>query len=100
MSSTLQAVPVANPTSAPSQHDAGAYPNVLTKRKKLPRVLACAAFLVGSFVLLICLDGIFTRLPSLAGTPARDERIGVIHVHTNASCGSGSLPQVIAAAKD
>jgi hypothetical protein len=26
--------------------------------------------------------------------------VGVIHVHTNASCGSGSLPQVIAAAKD
>jgi len=26
--------------------------------------------------------------------------VGVIHVHTNASCGSGSLPQVISAAKE
>jgi hypothetical protein len=100
LSSTLQGVPVANPTPAPSQHDAGAYPNVLTKRKTLRRLLACAALLVCGFALLICFDGFFTRLPSLAGTPARGERVGVIHVHTSASCGSGSLPQVIAAAKD
>jgi hypothetical protein len=100
LSSTLQGVSVANSTSAPSQHDAGAYPNVLTKRKTLRRVLACAVLLFCGLALLICFDGVFTRLPSLAGTPERGERIGVIHVHTNASCGSGSLPQVIAAAKD
>ena len=35
----------------------------------------------------------------LSGTPARGERVGVIHVHTNASCGSGSLSQVITEAK-
>jgi len=52
------------------------------------------------FVIVVVLDGWRTRLPNLAGTPAKGERIGVIHVHTNASCGSGSLPQVIAAAKD
>lgn len=52
------------------------------------------------FVVTVVLDGWLTKLPSLAGTPAKGERIGVIHVHTNASCGSGSLPQVIAAAKD
>lgn len=49
---------------------------------------------------MIWLDGLFVRLPNLAGSPVRGERIGVIHVHTNASCGSGSLAQVIAAAKD
>jgi hypothetical protein len=100
LSSTLQGVPVANPTSAPSQHDAGAYPNIVTKRKTLRRVLGGTALLFLGFAALICFDGIFTRLPSLAGTPVRGERIGVIHVHTSASCGSGSLPQVIAAAKD
>ena len=55
--------------------------------------------LVG-FVLTVWLDGFLTRLPSLAGAPARGERVGVIHVHTNASCGSGTLSQVIAAAKE
>jgi hypothetical protein len=63
-------------------------------------VLGGIALLFFGLASLICFDGVFTRLPSLAGTPARGERIGVIHVHTNASCGSGSLPQVIAAAKD
>lgn len=48
---------------------------------------------------MVWLDGLLTRLPSLAGNPARGERVGVIHVHTNASCGSGSLSQVIADAK-
>jgi hypothetical protein len=99
LSSTLQGVPVSIPTSAPSQRDAGAYPNVAAKRT-LRRALAATAAVFLIFALLICFDGLFTRLPSLAGTPARGERIGVIHVHTNASCGSGTLPQVIAAAKD
>ena len=51
------------------------------------------------FVLMIWLDGLLTRLPRLAGTPSRGERVGVIHVHTNASCGSGSLPEIIAVAR-
>jgi len=53
-----------------------------------------------AFVIIVWLDGLLVHLPKLAGTPARGERVGVIHVHTNASCGSGSLPQVIASAKD
>ena len=51
-------------------------------------------------ILTVWLDGLLTHLPSLAGTPSRGERVGVIHVHTSASCGSGTLPQVISAAKD
>ena len=47
----------------------------------------------------VWLDALLTRLPNLAGTPARGERVGVIHVHTNASCGSGSLPEIIATAR-
>jgi len=55
---------------------------------------------IAIFLLIVALDGWLTRLPALNGTPARGERIGVLHVHTNLSCGSGSLPQVIAAARD
>lgn len=55
---------------------------------------------VVAFLLTIVCDGLFTHLPKLAGTPALGERIGVLHVHTKASCGSGTLPQVITAAKD
>jgi hypothetical protein len=63
-------------------------------------VVVGLALALATFLLIIVLDGLFTRLPNLAGKPARGERIGVLHVHTNASCGSGSLPQVITAAKD
>lgn len=52
-----------------------------------------------AFVLVVWTDGLLTRLPGLAGTPARGERVGVIHVHSNASCGSGSLSEIIAAAR-
>jgi hypothetical protein len=55
---------------------------------------------LAAFVVIIWLDGLLVRLPKLAGSPARGERVGVIHVHTNASCGSGSLPEVIATAKN
>jgi len=53
-----------------------------------------------ALVILVWLDGLLVHLPKLAGTPSRGERVGVIHIHTNASCGSGSLPEVIASAKD
>ncbi len=99
LSSTLQGLPTANQTSA-SPIDAEAYPNPVPKRKTLRRVLLSATILFALFVLVVVLDGFLTRLPSLAGNPARGERIGVIHVHTNASCGSGDLPHVIEAAKD
>ena len=100
MSSTAQDVCVSTPTSAPFQPDAGAYPNLASKRKTLRRVLYFVGLLFSAFVLTVWLDGVVTRLPSLGGVPSRGERIGVIHVHTNASCGSGSLPQVIAAGKE
>jgi hypothetical protein len=99
LSSTLQRLPSVNQTSA-FPTDAEAYPNPVPKRKTLGRVLFSSVILLVLFVLVVVLDGLFTRLPGLSGHPVRGERIGVIHVHTNASCGSGSLPQVIAAAKD
>ncbi len=100
MSSTAQDVCVTTPPPAPLPPDAGAYSNHSPKRKRIRRFFCSLALLFGAFLLTVWADGLLTRLPSLAGTPARGERVGVIHVHTNASCGSGSLPQVISAAKD
>jgi hypothetical protein len=100
LSSTLQGVPVSTSTSAPQQHDAGAYSNIAPKRKTLRSLLYFLGLAITFLVLITWLDGLLVRLPGLAGKPVRSERIGVIHVHTKASCGSGSLPQVIAAAKD
>jgi hypothetical protein len=91
---------VSTPPPAPLPLDAGAYLNRSQKGKRVRRALCFLALLFVVFLLAVWLDGLLTRLPSLAGTPARGERVGVIHVHTNASCGSGSLPQVISAAKD
>jgi hypothetical protein len=76
---------------------AGAPPAVSPKKKR--HILRYVALLLVSFVLVVWLDGLFTRLPNLSGTPARGERVGVLHVHTNASCGSGSLPEIIADAR-
>jgi hypothetical protein len=76
----------------------GAYPPL--PRKPRPRhVWRYLALVLPAFVLVVWLDGLLTRLPGLAGTPARGERVGVIHVHSNASCGSGSLSEIIAAAR-
>ena len=99
MSSTLQGVPVAETTSAPSLEDAGASPN-LVKKSIGRRTLLALGGVVAAFVAIVWLDGVMTQLPKLVGKPGSGERVGVIHVHTNASCGSGSLPQVIASAKE
>ena len=99
LSSTLQRPPLVRQTEATSSGEAEAYRNPAPKRKLLRRIIVCTAGLVCLFVAAVVFDGLFTHLPKLSGNPARGERIGVIHVHTNASCGSGSLPQVIAAAK-
>jgi hypothetical protein len=68
-------------------------------KKKSWRVARYCGLTVAVVVLTVWLDGILTRLPGLVGAPARGERVGVIHVHTNASCGSGSLPEIISVAR-
>lgn len=98
MHSTLQAVDAPIQTSAPIEGDPGVQPCV-PKTSKVRRIARYLAFAVLAFVLTVWLDALLTRMPSLAGTPARGERVGVIHVHTNASCGSGSLPEIIATAR-
>jgi hypothetical protein len=98
LSSTLQGVPVSDTTSAPSRDDAGACPNIAQKSLRRHVLLISSVILI-AFVIAVWLDGIMTQLPDLAGKPGPGERVGVIHVHTNASCGSGGLPQVIESAK-
>lgn len=68
-------------------------------KKKSWHVARYCGLTVAVVVLTVWLDGILTRLPGLVGAPARGERVGVIHVHTNASCGSGSLPEIISIAR-
>jgi hypothetical protein len=97
LSSTLQGIPQRFETPAPESHSAGAHLSIPPKKRL--RTTRYVALTCAAFVLLVWTDGLLVRLPNLAGTPAHGERVGVIHVHTSASCGSGSLPQVIATAK-
>jgi hypothetical protein len=98
LSSTLQSVPELIQTSAPVDGEAGAAPSSSPKKRRW-RFAGYCLLVVAAFVMTVWLDGLLTRLPSLAGTPSHGERVGIIHVHTNASCGSGSLPEIIATAR-
>jgi len=96
LSSTLQPLSVNNETAAPIIKDAVIQPS----RPRIKRRIALyVALTIAALILTVWLDALLTRLPTLGGTPARGERVGVIHVHTNASCGSGSLSQIIATAR-
>jgi hypothetical protein len=96
LSSTLQSISVHTETAAPPFEDAGTQPS---RPRRTRRIALCIALTIVAFFLTVWLDALLTRMPSLGGTPARGERVGVIHVHTNASCGSGSLSQIIATAR-
>lgn len=51
-------------------------------------------------IVAILLEGILVRLSgNTLGTPAPGERLGAIHIHTVASDGSGTIAEVIAAAR-
>ena len=47
----------------------------------------------------IVLEGVLVKLPNSSKSAHAAERIGVIHVHTIASDGSGTVPEVLAAAR-
>ena len=54
-----------------------------------------------SFVVAVTLlDGLLVKLPNSQKSKSGSERIGVIHVHTRASDGSGTVPEVMAAAHE
>jgi hypothetical protein len=51
-------------------------------------------------ILGVLVEGLVVRLPGAAGAvQAHGERIGVIHIHTRASDGSGTLPQIYSFAR-
>jgi hypothetical protein len=60
-----------------------------------------AAFLFASFLGIagILLEGLLVKLPTIAKCRDANERVGVIHVHTRASDGSGTVAEVMAAAE-
>jgi hypothetical protein len=66
-----------------------------TRRVKHVLLLAAALGIGG-----ILLEGALVHLPgNTLGTPAAGERLGAVHIHTVASDGSGTIPEVIAAAR-
>lgn len=63
--------------------------------------LSCLLVSALLFILGILLDGLLVRLPGLktnASSPA--EAVGALHIHTKASDGSGTVAQVVAAARE
>jgi len=71
----------------------------LVRRNKSYRSLT--AFLFTSFLLVgaILLEGLLVKLPNISKGAVASERVGVIHVHTRASDGSGTVADVMDAAE-
>jgi len=59
-------------------------------------ILVAISFVVA----VILLDGLLVKLPNSQKSKSGSERIGVIHVHTRASDGSGTVAEVMAAAEE
>jgi len=71
----------------------------LVTRNQSHRILATlllALFLVAAGILL---EGLLVKLPNISMGKNAYERVGVIHVHTKASDGSGTVAEVMAAAE-
>lgn len=63
------------------------------------RILAVVLIPLSLLVAGILVEGLVVKLPSLAKCADANERVGVIHVHTRASDGSGTVGDVMAAAE-
>jgi len=64
------------------------------------RIPAYVLLALLTYVLAVLLEGLLIRLPDdLVGAPSPGERIGAVHIHTKASDGSGTVPEVTAAAR-
>jgi len=99
LSSTLQGVSVQSESSAPDTGTPGAPPSIAPKLRAARRLSLYLALTFLVFVIIVWADALLVHLPSLAGASGRGERVGVIHVHTTAFGGSGTLTEVIGAAK-
>lgn len=69
-------------------------------RKRSSRILT-GIFLTPLLLILgLLLEGLLVKLPSdPQAVPPAGERIGAVHIHTKASDGSGTVPDVLAAAR-
>ena len=73
--------------------------SVLVPRKRSHKILATLLFALFLVVAGILLEGLLVKLPIISKGENVHERIGVIHVHTKASDGSGTVADVMAAAE-
>ena len=67
--------------------------------KRFRKVSTRIFFTLFMVVAGIVLEGLFIKLPNSPNGELAEERIGVIHVHTRASDGSGTVAEVMAAAE-
>jgi hypothetical protein len=72
---------------------------VRVPRKRSHRILAVVLSSLILVVLGILLEGLLVKLPINSKGEPTGERVGVIHVHTRASDGSGTVEQVMKAAE-
>jgi hypothetical protein len=71
----------------------------LASRTQSPRILGAILLTLFLVVAGILLEGLLVKLPIIAKCDDAYERVGVIHVHTRASDGSGTVAEVMAAAE-
>src|SRR6202140_2747583 len=73
--------------------------SVLVTRNQLYRILATFLLTLLLVVAGILAEGLLVKLPIMSKCESAYERVGVIHVHTKASDGSGTVAEVMAAAE-
>jgi hypothetical protein len=71
----------------------------LVPRSKIYRNLTTLLFTLFLVVSGILLEGLLVKLPNISKDAIASERVGVIHVHTRASDGSGTVADVMHAAE-
>ena len=72
---------------------------VLVPRARSRKVLDVSLLLLALVVVAILVEGLAVKLPGIAKDKNPRERVGVIHVHTRASDGSGTVAEVMQAAE-
>jgi hypothetical protein len=72
---------------------------VLASRVRSQRVLAAFLLTIPLLAAGIILEGLLVKLPVISKCESAFERVGVIHIHTLASDGSGTVADVMAAAE-
>jgi hypothetical protein len=72
----------------------------LPSRKTIQFAGAGIALAVLALACSVMTEGLLVKLPTEACAPAPGERVGVIHIHTKASDGGGTVADVMQAARD